>query len=285
MVKKLLLGVVVVCLLGSVALALDPMGPPTAGLKQGQFSAGLDYAYSEGDFKHDGDYTWWISPPSGPSGTVSEKFDLKDGKMNKAYFNLGYGIIDNWEAFLRLGGATREIKRAAHDEASGGGVNDTLFDSDTGLAVGFGTKATVWQPSPELKVGVLAQASWASSNYSVTYSGATSGGSDWIVPTEGDIDFWEMQLAVGATYKLSDKFSVYGGPFYYIFDGEYDFKGTGYFDGSNMTLKGSYDIEQDSEWGGYLGAQIDATENVSINAECIMTGDAIALGTGLVWKF
>jgi len=291
MEKKLLVVLVVVGLCSTAALALDPMGPPTAGLKQGQFSAGLDYAYSVGDFKHDGDYTWWISPPAGPSGTVSEKFGLKDGKMHKAYFNLGYGVMDNVEAFVRLGGATREIKREAH-EGTSGPVDDTLFDSDTGFAIGFGGKATVWEPSPELKVGFLAQASWANVDYSVTYSGITSGGYDWIVPTEGDISFWEMQFALGATYKLSDKFSVYGGPFYYIFNGDYDFKGTGVFDPRgddggpvDMTLKGSYDVKQDSEFGGYLGAQIAVTDNVAWNAECQATGDAIALGTGIVWKF
>jgi hypothetical protein len=284
MEKKLLVVLVVVGLCSTAALALDPMGPPTAGLKQGQWSAGLDYAYSEGDFKHKGDYTWAIDFDDDgvyddAYDTIKEKFELKDGKMHKAYFNLGYGIMDNVEAFVRLGGASREIKRAAHEGPSGP-VADTLFDSDTGIAIGFGGKATVWEPSPELKVGVLAQASYSSAEYSVTYSGQ-----DWIVPTEGDIDFWEMQFALGATYKLSDKFSVYGGPFYYIFDGNYDFKGSGIYDDYSMNLKGSYDIEQGSEFGGYLGAQIAVTENVAVNAECQATSDAIAFGTGLVWKF
>jgi hypothetical protein len=273
--------VFMVGLLSTTALALDPMGPPTAGLKQGQWSAGLDYAYSEGDFKHDGDYSWNIG---GPSGTVSEKFELKDGKMNKVYFNLGCGITENWEAFVRLGGADREIKRPAHIGSSGL-INDTLFDGDTGLAVGFGTKATFYE-GPKLKIGGLAQASYASVDYSVTYSGRFGGGTAWTVPTEGDIDFWEMQFALGATYELSDRFSVYGGPFYCIFDGEYDFKGTGVFGPSTaMTLTGSYDVEQDSEWGGFLGAQIDLTENAAVRAECQVTGDAMAFGTGLVWRF
>jgi hypothetical protein len=289
MYKRLFwLGVVfVVGLLSTTALALDPMGPPTAGLKQGQWSAGLEYGYSEGDFKHDGDYSWAIDFDDDGDfdfgDTVKEKFELKDGKMNKTYFNLGYGITENWEAFVRVGGADREIKRPAHEGEFGGVVSDTLFDSDTGLSVGFGTKVTLHE-TESLKVGVLAQASWASVDYSVTYSGV---GPYWAVPTEGEIDFWEMQFALGVTRKLSDKFSVYGGPFYYIFDGDYDFKGTGVWgsDDDPMALKGSYDVEQDSEWGGFLGAQVDITENAAFRAECQVTGDAVALGTGVVWRF
>jgi hypothetical protein len=52
-----------------------------------------------------------------------------------------------------------------------------------------------------------------------------------------------------------------------------------------MAIKGSYDVEDTGCLGGYVGAQIAATENVSINAECQWAEGALALGTGIVWKF
>ena len=36
---------------GSVALALDPMGPPASGLKRGQFRMGVDFSHSEMDLE------------------------------------------------------------------------------------------------------------------------------------------------------------------------------------------------------------------------------------------
>jgi hypothetical protein len=57
MSKKLLLVVVILtalALAGS-ALAVAPMGPPTAGLKTGQFGVGVEYSYSSTDLKVDFD--------------------------------------------------------------------------------------------------------------------------------------------------------------------------------------------------------------------------------------
>jgi hypothetical protein len=290
MEKNWLLGVViVVCLLGSVVLALDPMGPPTAGLKQGQFSAGLDYAYSEMDLEFDGRYSWNVDYGS-YTDTIKFDYELENSQIHKAYVNLGYGICDNWEVFLRLGGANLYDERS-ETETSDSWLDETKFDSDIGFSIGFGTKATVWEPSPELKVGVLAQASWASVDYSVKYEGVDdSYGNDWFVPTSGEMDFWEMQFALGATYKLFDNLSVYGGPFYYIFDGEYDYEGTaGRYDPEGldyrMFLRGSYDVENDGCFGGYLGAHIDATDNVAVNAECQGASGALGFGLNLTWKF
>jgi hypothetical protein len=292
MVKKLLVVLVVVGLCSTAALALDPMGPPTAGLKQGQISAGLDYSYSQMDLKYDGDYSFDVGDGY-VTGTLKDKFKLTDTQVNKAYFNLGYGIADGLEVFGRVGGANlyaQQGERGITDYYENDVWIDPLtYDSDTGFAFGFGGKATVWQPSPELSVGVLAQASWATVKYSTTMYGYAEGpDADWGANISGDLDFWEVQVAAGATYKLSDKFSVYGGPFYYWFTGDYDYKGSGWWDNGSeydMLRKGSYDVEDLGCFGGYLGAQIAVTDNVAFNAECQGAKGALAFATGLVWKF
>jgi hypothetical protein len=248
------------------------------------------------DLEFDGHYSWYVYYGGDYSDTVCLKYKQKDAQMHKAYFNLGYGIADNWEAFLRLGGANLYGKRNpmySYNEDDGGDtdvwLDETIYDSSTGFAVGFGTKATVWQPSPELGIGVLAQASWASVDYDILFEGYDyNGDSWWGVQSPGQLDFWEVQLALGATYKLSDKFSVYGGPFYYWFSGDFTHKGSadyGYDDDYFMAIKGSYDVEDTGCFGGYLGAQINATDNVAVNAECQVAEGALAFGTGLVWKF
>lgn len=296
MEKKLLVVLVVVGLCSTAALALDPMGPPTAGLKAGQWSAGLDYAYSQMDLKYDGHYEYYVDIGGGYSDKVKLKYKTEDAQMNKAYFNLGYGIADCLEVFGRVGGANLYGKREpmySYNEDDGGytdvWLDETTYDSSTCFALGFGGKATVAQLSPELAIGVLAQASWANLNYDVRFEGYDyNGDSWWGVGSEGEIDFWEVQIALGATYQLAPKFSVYGGPFYYWFTGDFSHKGSddyGYDDDYWMGIKGSYDVKDVGCFGGYVGAQIAATENVSINAECQIADGALALGTGLVWKF
>jgi opacity protein-like surface antigen len=81
MKKNLLLAVIVVALVSSAALALDPMGPPAAGLKKGQWSAGVDYSYSNMDLKQF--LTSW-------SNNTNETLEIN--KMHKIYANIGYGI-------------------------------------------------------------------------------------------------------------------------------------------------------------------------------------------------
>ncbi len=297
MEKKLLGIVIVVFLCSSAAMALDPLGLPVAGLEQGQFSAGLDYAYSEIDLELDGKYSYY-NYGWGYGDTVKDKFKIRATQMHKAYLNLGYGIMNNWEAFLRLGGATMYGKDGPRDTDYGyNWLNERVYDGDAGFSIGFGTKVTLWEDT-KLKVGGLFQASWAQVDLDVDYEGVayewpTSTLVAWDVPTDGEMDFWEMQIAIGATYELSPKFTLYGGPFWYYFTGDYDFKGSGIYDvfddggpgWSYMDLKGSYDVENDSCFGGYLGTQIDVTDNVTCNAECQLTGDAVALGTNLTWRF
>jgi len=314
MEKKLLLGVVVViCLCGSPALALDPMGPPTAGLTQGQWSAGLDYAYSETDLDLDGKFKMDLD--GGFFGPVKDKLTFKAVEMHKAYLTLGYGIQDNWEVFFRLGGARAETQkptRAIYAVDEYGDYLDIyednpVHDFDTGFAIGFGTKVTLYEDT-DLKIGGLFQASWTEMDVRTKYQGVSQTdyyGPDiyslWSVPSDGELEIWEFQLAVGATYVLSPSFTVYGGPFWHLIDGEYDFKGRGVsvsvydfgvdgldlgdFIGNPLGVTGSYDVENKSQFGGYLGAQIDVTDNVVCNAECMLTGDAFGIGTGLTWRF
>jgi hypothetical protein len=305
MAKKLFLFVavvVVVGLCGSSALALDPMGPPTAGLTQGQWSAGLDYAYSETDLEFDGKFV--IMDEYGDNlypYPFSDELVFKAVEMHKAYLNLGYGIMDGWEVFGRVGGARAEAQKPSREIYADMAGYDVYIDEhgpchdwDTGFAIGFGTKATFWEDT-NLKIGGLFQASYTKMDIRVNYLGAIDDDwwdsiGAWYVPSEGELELWELQFAVGATCELSPRFKVYGGPFFHVVDGQYKFDGSGYsivdpYGLIDISVDGDYDVEVDSQFGGYLGAQIDVTDNVVCNAECMLTGDAIGVGTNLTWRF
>ena len=265
MEKKLLLAVVLVVVCSSAAFALDPMGPPMAGLKKGQFSAGADYSYSEMDLKLS-EGKW--SDSLGFSGKLPSG-KIKNIKMNKVYANLGYGVADNWEMFLRLGGANTDFKTDLFDVGS----VQKEFDSDTSFAIGFGTKATFYE-EPKLKLGGLFQMSWASTD-------AKANGPTWSESL--GIDIMEIQIAAGPTYKLMECVSIYGGPFFHIIDGDVEAKLR--FLGSPTVTKRSYDIDEVGCFGGYIGTQVDVIENVPFCIEYQHTASADALAMSLIWKF
>jgi len=235
--NKRILAIAVVLLVAVVwaplALALDTMGPPAAGLMQSQCSLGIDYSFSQMtfNFENEGGYK------------------TKDNQLTKTFVNLGYGVMDNWEVYGRLGGSKWEL-------------NDWDELGANRLAWGLGTKATIAQDG-NLKWGALFQISW---NRSV----AIEDGGDYV----GTIKWYEYQIAAGPTYKLTDKVSIYGGPFYNYLKGD-----------SEWTDEGSSDFKGSNHVGGYIGGQVAVNDNLSLNAEYQLSAGASGLGLQLVWKF
>jgi opacity protein-like surface antigen len=224
--KRMLLLVVALMVAGlwsSAAWALRPMGPPVAGLEQSQMSVGFDFSWSEMNLETDG-------------GTTDDVESL-------AYLaNLGYGIADNWEAFIRLGIAGVEI-------------DDQDFSGDNQFAYGFGTKVTIAEGDP-LTWGGLFQMDWTKSE------------------DEGiEIDAYEIQIAAGPTYQM-EGMCLYGGPFLHFVGGEV-----------KDTPGGDIDLKEESIFGGYVGVQFGIAENASCHVEYQITGDASAVGVGIVWRF
>jgi len=218
------------------AYALSFMGPPKADLAQGQYGLGIDYSNSDMDLEFSG---------GGSSITIDVETDM-------IFTNLGYGITDNWDGFLRLG--------FSNVEAEG-------FDSGNEFAYGFGTKFT-FAEQENLLWGSLFQISWLT-------------GEDTVSGIDVDIDAYEIQFAVGPTVDLGG-ISVYGGPFLHLVDG--DGKVSAVVPGFG-TLSGNFDIEQESEFGGFIGISAELDESSNVGIEFQFTGDADAIGIRYVLRF
>lgn len=243
--KKVVITILV--LMCSQAFGLTPMGPPKAELKQGQYSFGIDYSFSDIDVEVSGYGASWT----------------EDIETNTLFSNLSYGITDGWEGFLRLGFANVE----ADD-----------FDGGNEFAYGFGTKLT-FAEQDAVSWGALLQIGWLSSDDSgtvVAYGHTITGNQE--------IDVYEIQIALGPTYE-TDSLKIYGGPFLHLVNGDYDWSGT--VTGPMINGSGSFslDIEEESVFGGYIGISKDLTSNSNIGIEFQYTGDAQAVGLKLVWKF
>lgn len=287
----------------SVVLALDPMGPPVAGLKKGRFGAGAEYSNSTMDVKlNEGKGNWRRYQDGVLIGSASGElpsYVIKNLSLNKAYANLGYGITDNWEIFLRLGAADIDYEYKDELTLSGFKLFPTGKDEngDSGFAIGFGSKATFYEKD-KLRLGGLFQISWAQSDGKQTgiYGDCPDCDAVWpaweqpkLWSNYVDVEITEIQIALGPTYQLMEKVFVYGGPFFHFIDGNVDSKysesGTGLGSTLLYLTDHSYDIDGRSTFGGYVGIQVGVIGNASFNIEYQYTPAADAMGMNLIWRF
>jgi hypothetical protein len=98
-----------------------------------------------------------------------------------------------------------------------------------------------------------------------------------------ELDFREVQIAVGPTFQLDD-FRIYGGPFYHFVKGNIDISGETDI-GFSVVTRTSQEIREESQFGGYAGTQWHMNKNTSWYVEYQFTGDAWGIGVGAIWRF
>jgi hypothetical protein len=283
--RMLLFGVVVVVvsLCSSNALATT-LGPPVAGLDAGKFSIGFDYSNTDIDYDGSSKSTEeWRA--SGISGALTETDKSKfDGSIESNMYlaDLGYGVTDKLEVDVLLGMADLSV--------------DDGFDGGNDFAYGFGVKGSFYEEA-NLKVGVLFQMVWGSSDDDFKDVVDIPGTGESVYTTGSvDIDYYQLKLAVGPSYKLTEGISIYGGPFYYLFSGDFDSKVVGQV--NDIAIPGepgthdvtyldkeSGDLDEDSNFGGYIGAQIDITEKLPVSFEYQFVSGGGVFGASLLYRF
>jgi hypothetical protein len=272
---------IVVGLCSSVALAAS-MGPPVAGLEAGKWGVGLDYAYTDMTVAVKADYTEtvdvYVSPPADASTSTS--YERKDDfESNMVFVNLGYGVFDKLEVFLRLGFSDIDVP-----------ITDGDWDAGSDFAYGLGAKATFFEVG-NLELGGLVQMTWASADGDITAVKNEMAGGTFVPPANftgsGDYEWDEIKIAVGPSYTLTEGISIYGGPFYHLISGEFDIEADSGTDVSNAIglIEESGDFEEESDFGFYIGGQIDIFENLPFYIEWQSTGDADVLGASIAYRF
>ncbi len=227
------------------AYAIDLMGPPAAAHKALQMSLGLEYSYSEDNVQF--------------TDRQSISLDsLSNVRRNTFSGKFGVGLLDFFELFFRLGAGTLQ-------------ANEIDFDGSTDPIRGAGGKVTFYR-GERIDLGALFQ--WSIFEGETTGFMEASGFNAW-----QDIDIDEQHLAVGATVHM-DGWRFYGGPFYYMFDGDITIQEIG-----NPANKIRPDVEEESEFGGYIGGQFDLGGAGLLNVEYANTGEAWGVGIGLTWMF
>jgi hypothetical protein len=271
----------IVIVTNSAVLALTPMGPPKAMLGQDRWDIGVEYGYQSMDLEASGKDTNIEHIPSLYITTRKGKYEINDFKSNVILGRLGYGISDSWDAFVRLGAVDGQcdLEQTFPDSAQ---HEYKDFDGSFGLAWGFGTRATFWQDE-ELSWGGLFQMTWLEPDDSSISSIISPGNLHY--SGTADIDIREVQIAIGPTWRIEDNVRIYGGPFLHYVDGDLDISGEIVDPGVGVEMKSSGDIEEKSQFGGYVGANFDVDENTSCFIEYQLTGDTWGIGLGAARRF
>jgi hypothetical protein len=258
--------------------AFGYIGQPTAELNKGQWSAGFNYSYSTQEL--DKTKMKWVEYIDGVlDDSGSRKMESKDFDTQRYYGRLVYGIADSWEVYGQLGGADVKGKFREVGDDDWWSVN---FDND--FAWGLGTKIT-FAKQPKTNWGVALQMNWLNTSCSKKGSDEEDGYSESWKDTS-DLKTWDLLIAVGPTVDMGG-WKLYGGPFYYYLSGDLSTKETGTWDegedSGSWIYKESGDLEAQSNFGGYIGAQVDITKTCNASLEFSATGDGWGAGAGLTF--
>jgi len=265
------LALIIIGLGGSNVYALDMMGPPTAELEKGMFSGGIEYTYSSMDLDLiEGQANIYRNGEFYGSGIV-ESITIKDFQVNTLYAAVGYGIFENYEAFVRMGVANGTFGDSLWEERE-------EFNNKYNFAIGAGLKATIYTGFA-WKIGGLFQINRIELDGEIDSS-------SWNIPQPqfAEISTTEMQIAIGAKYLWTRRISVYGGPFAHFISGNFDYEFTRITNDFD-TGEYSWEINEGPTYGGYLGAQIEIAKNCSANIEYQHTSNANVFGANIMMRY
>jgi len=211
-----------------------------------------------------GSPAWALTYMGSPSSNVKQGelllgFDYSNGQVDYEFSNdTVRGILDNVDSDFYMGRAGIGVFDGL--EVFGRFGLSEIEDLGNESAWGVGTKATFIKKD-DISWGVLFQLM----SISADDTGYLGGGT-----LDGDFDIYEYQLAIGPTFNDT----VYFGPFFHFIDGDADLRNFG-----------SVDIEQDSEFGIFVGIMWELGNNTNLNIEFQGTDDAKMGAIGLVHRF
>ena len=101
-----------------------------------------------------------------------------------------------------------------------------------------------------------------------------------------DLDLLELLITVGPTYQFAERASIYGGPFLYFADGNITDKFSETTEeGDTLSSKYSWDIKENSNFGGYVGLNMEIAERTFFNIEYIFSSGSDAVSLGVNCRF
>jgi len=176
---------------------------------------------------------------------------VKDIEVDTYMANLVFGLHEDWEIQIDIGASSYE---------------DMDFSSTGDCAWGFGVKNT-FAKQGNVYWGLAVTAHWfeAGDNYEVGE-----------LPRSEKVDWSEVKIAIGPSFE-EGPLRFYGGPFLQFIDGK------GKYTLGPISYSG--DFEEDEQFGGFVGANIELNENTTFGAEYQFTGSGQTIGATIRFRF
>jgi hypothetical protein len=259
----------------SVAPGGAPMGLPAGYLGEGQWGIGAEYGYGQTDLKASG------TVADGITGTpLPYDFKLDQFKSNMAFGTIGYGIVEGWDIFARLGASDAKGDIGVVYGAPTHAVErQGPFSGSFGFAYGGGTRVTFYDVKP-LTVGGLIQGTWfqtSANNFHVTDPHEP----DETWTGKAKLDYWQIQASVAAALQV-EKWRFWAGPFVQYTQGTLDVDGRATLDVLNGALTWSSSLHDPWQVGGHFGANWDVCDQFHLWVEGQVTAESWLVGIGAV---
>ncbi|MBI1811099.1 MAG: hypothetical protein HY035_11795 [Nitrospirae bacterium] len=263
--KKLILVIAITAIFatGSMVYA-GQFGPPEPAAKDGKVALGVGYFYSSAKLK--------------PKNTVD--FKEREANQNQTYLQLSYGIIKNWEAYLRVGGADIKVKKFFDDRTITNvgpvdlkdslkpfgtlGIKGVIYESDN-KSFGIGPFIQTSVYSSYKDEWTLRELGWSDSGYAKA---------KWKKP-------WDINLGISAQAKIGEVI-LYGGPaaFWNKAKAEEDIKN--FTTGSGGIASTTY--KEKNNIGGFAGVRVPLGKGLSLEVEGQMKSK-FSMGGALTYSF
>ena len=94
-----------------------------------------------------------------------------------------------------------------------------------------------------------------------------------------ELDWYEIQLALGPNWMVDEGIYLYGGPFLHFLEGDVDVITSG------LRTRYEHELEQESEFGGFVGCLVEVDPHIVVNVEGQLMSDAWLLAAGVTWLF
>ncbi len=258
MKKSLVVVVVLVLVAGlSTSAFAERWGKPGANLEKGQSSLGLEYNYIEAE--------WDLRPPGYASSYKVEE----QAALNQLLVRLGYGLTEQLEAFIKIGGTSTDLTDIFHDSE---GVRNDHLQSNMEFTIVGGLAWTILEKD-KFRLGAVGQLTYF--EFDDTHVGALGEQERLIVDGAIDANVFTLEGALLASYDL-DKVTPYAGICMVLTDVDMRWRTLGV----NPSLLDT-DVEQENWFGMVVGVNCEVVENVNVGVELTHVSEGVGVSVGV----
>jgi opacity protein-like surface antigen len=210
-------------------------------------------------------------------------------QLHTSYLTGSYGVTPWLEVFARVGVVDLEASDSSQEWVPGPfgpwlvNVNLTNnYDFDKDMIYGAGAKVTLGCVG-NVTFGAAASYSWTNidGDSNRTYYG-WFGVQREAYPAKMDAKMQQIQLALGATWNVTENVAIYGGALMHHVRIQDQREFVASFKDDDVIIKND---DGGSMFGGYAGVTIGLVDNLSLTVEGSYTGDSQGGSAMLGWAF